>query len=171
MLEKNKLEIEREKAKLESTQLRKTYGIIIGSIILIALIALYFNRNLRKNRKKRDELLQEIEILKRSSIIITPDTPKASKPDEARTNEIFQLNRANIELAINRKLNETDWNVLNVLLQNPVSSNKEIASQIFMSVDGIGSSLRRMYEYFEIGDSKYKKTDLIRKAIQISSNL
>lgn len=171
LIEKNKLEIEREKAKLESTQLRKTYGIIIGSIILIALIALYFNRNLRKNRKKRDELLQEIEILKRSSIIITPDTPKVYKPDEARTNEIFQLNRANIESAINRKLNETDWNVLNVLLQNPVSSNKEIASQIFMSVDGIGSSLRRMYEYFEIGESKYKKTDLIRKAIQISSNL
>lgn len=171
LIEKNKLENEREKAKLESTQLRKTYGIIIGSIILIALIVFYYNRNLRKNRIIRDELLQEIEILKRSSIINTTDTPKASKPDEAITNEIFQLNRANIESAINRKLNETDWNVLNVLSQNPVCSNKEIASQISMSVDGIGSSLRRMYEYFEIAESKYKKTDLIRKAIRISTNL
>jgi len=171
LLQKNKLEIEREKSKLESIQIRKTLGIIIGSFILIALIVLYFIRNSRKNSQKRDDLLQEIEILKKSNITITPDTPKASKPDEPRTNETFQLNRANIESTINRKLNETDWNVLNVLLQNPVSSNKEIASQIFMSVDGIGSSLRRMYEYFEIGDSKYKKTDLIRKAIQISSNL
>jgi tetratricopeptide (TPR) repeat protein len=178
LLQKNKLEIEREKAKLESVQLRKTYGIIIGSIILIGLIFLYFNRNLRKNRKKRDELLQEIEILKNSGTIITtdtsktitPETPRASTIDAPRINETFELNRIRIESAINRKLNETDWNVLNLLLQNPVSSNKEIASQISMSVDGVGSSLRRMYEYFEIRESKYKKTDLIRKAIQISTN-
>ena len=171
LLEKNKLEIEREKAKLASTQLRKTYGIIIGSIILIALIVLYFNRDLKKNRKKRDELLQEIEILKKSGTLIMPDAPAPDMTETSDTKETFQLNRINIEAAINRKLNETDWNVLNVLLQNPVISNKEIASQIFMSVDGIGSSLRRMYEYFEISESKYKKTDLIRKAIQISTNL
>lgn len=178
LLEKNKLEVEREKAKLESIQLRKTYGIGIGSIILIVLIFLYFSRNSRKNSKKRDELLQEIETLKNSGTINTPATPEAAQPvltqvatpDAPRTQEIFELNRVKIETAINRKLNDTDWNVLNVLLQNPVSSNKEIAAQIFMSVDGIGSSLRRMYEYFEIGESRYKKTDLIKKAIQISAN-
>jgi hypothetical protein len=36
-----------------------------------------------------------------------------------------------------------------------------------MSIDGIGSSLRRMYEYFELKDTKYKKIALIIKAINI----
>ena len=36
-----------------------------------------------------------------------------------------------------------------------------------MSIDGIGSSLRRMYEYFELKDTKYKKIALIIKVINI----
>jgi len=38
-----------------------------------------------------------------------------------------------------------------------------------MSVDGIGSSLRRMYVYFDIKESKYKKIALITKAIKASN--
>lgn len=157
ILQANKIKSEKEKAELASKQQQKTYVVIIGSIILIALIVFYFNRNLKKDRKKRDELIEEIEKLKKSTMTIN-----------SGVTDNFELNRINIENAINRKLNETDWNVLNVLSQNPVISNKEIASKIFMSVDGIGSSLRRMYDYFEIEESKYKKTDLIKKAIQWS---
>jgi ATP/maltotriose-dependent transcriptional regulator MalT len=103
--------------------------------------------------------VEEIEKLKKSGTLMVSGTV-----------ESFQLDRVKIETYIQRKLNETDWNVLNVLSRNPVLSNKEIATQVFMSVDGIGSALRRMYDYFEIEESKYKKTDLIRKAIQISNN-
>lgn len=159
LLQKNKLENQREKAKLESIQVKKTYAITIGSIILIALIVFYFNKNLKKYRKKRDELLEEIEQLKSNEVnnIIV------------NTNE-FQLIREKIETFINRKLNDTDWNVLNILLKEPDISNKEIAEKAFMSVDGIGSSLRRMYLYFDIKESKYKKITLIMEAIKISSN-
>jgi DNA-binding CsgD family transcriptional regulator len=66
-------------------------------------------------------------------------------------------------------VNETDWNVLNILLKEPDISNKEIAEKAFMSVDGIGSSLRRMYLYFDIKESKYKKISLITEAIKMSS--
>ncbi|WP_321540832.1 winged helix-turn-helix domain-containing protein [Flavobacterium piscinae] len=68
-----------------------------------------------------------------------------------------------------RKLNETDWNVLNILLKEPDISNKELAEKAFMSVDGIGSSLRRMYLYFDIKESKYKKIALITVAIKASN--
>ena len=81
----------------------------------------------------------------------------------------FQLDRAKIEEDINRKLNETDWKVLNALLEDPVITNKEIADKVFMSVDGIGSSLRRMYDYFNIKESNYKKISLILEGIKISN--
>jgi hypothetical protein len=82
----------------------------------------------------------------------------------------FQVNREKIDQKIDRKLNETDWNVLNILLNDPVISNKEIAEQAFMSTDGIGSSLRRMYLSFDIKESKYKKISLLLEAIKISNN-
>jgi tetratricopeptide (TPR) repeat protein len=159
LLQKNKLESEREKAKLESIQLKRTYIIIIGSIILITLIVFYFNRNLKRDRKKRDELLHQIEKLKSNEV----------NNLVVNSNE-FQLVRDKIEKSITRKLNDTDWNVLNILLQEPDISNKEIAEKAFMSVDGIGSSLRRMYLYFDIKESKYKKISLITEAIKASSN-
>ncbi len=59
--------------------------------------------------------------------------------------------------------------VLNILLDDPVITNKEIAEKTFMSVDGIGSSLRRMYEYFNIKESKYKKISLLLEGIKISN--
>lgn len=158
MLQANKIKSEKEKAELASKEQQKTYGIVIGSIILIALIVFYFNRNLKKDRKKRDELLEEIEKLKSieaNNLVVN-------------SNE-FELVRDKIEQSIDRKLNDTDWNVLNILLKEPDISNKDIAERAFMSVDGIGSSLRRMYQYFDIKESKYKKISLITEAIKMSS--
>ena len=80
-----------------------------------------------------------------------------------------ELVREKIEHSINRNLNETDWKVLNLLLDDPVITNKEIAEKACMSVDGIGSSLRRMYEYFEIKETKYKKISLLLEAIKTSN--
>ena len=85
------------------------------------------------------------------------------------TGNSFRLNRTSIESHIDKKLNETDWKVLNILLDDPVITNKEIAEKAFRSVDGIGSSLRRMYEYFEIKESKYKKISLLLEAIKTSN--
>ena len=80
------------------------------------------------------------------------------------------MNRDKIEHSINRKLNETDWIVLAILLEDPTISNNDIADKANMSIDGIGSSLRRMYEYFEIKESKYKKFSLLLEAVKSSNN-
>jgi tetratricopeptide (TPR) repeat protein len=158
LLLKNEQKIQKEKADAELKHQQKTYGIILGSIILIMGILFYFNINIKKNRKKRDELFQEIEKLKSN------DGQKLV----LNSNE-FQLVREKIEKSIDKSLNETDWNVLNILLKEPDITNKEIAEKAFMSIDGIGSSLRRMYVYFDIKESKYKKIALITKAIKASN--
>ncbi len=158
ILQKNEQKIQKEKAEAELKHQQKTYGIILGSIILIMGILFYFYRNIKKNRKKREELLQEIEKLKSNE-----DNNLVVNSNE------FQLVREKIEKSIDKALNETDWNVLNILLKEPDITNKEIAEKAFMSVDGIGSSLRRMYVYFDIKESKYKKISLIMAAIKASN--
>jgi len=59
--------------------------------------------------------------------------------------------------------------VLNIILSNPMITNKKISEEIHMSLEGISSSLRRMYQYFDIEDTKYKKVSLIHKVIKISN--
>ena len=78
------------------------------------------------------------------------------------------LNRESIEIALERSLNETDWNVLNLLLDDPTITNAKLADRACLSVDGIGSSLRRMYSYFDTTETKYKKLALLHAAITIS---
>lgn len=158
-IQKNKIDFENRQAELKISQLKKIYGIVLVSLILIFAIIFYAKSVINANRKKRDELLFELEQLKQKA--------------DANGNLVsqdFQLNKDKIEQAIQRKLNETDWMVLNLLLENPVISNKEIAAKAFMSVDGIGSSLRRMYEYFNTKESKYKKISLIMDAIKYSNS-
>ena len=157
LLLKNEQKLQKEKAELVSKQQQKTFGIVLGSIILIIVLLFYFNTNIKKSKKKRDELLQEIKKLKTDTTSLV-----------VNTNE-YQLVREKIENFIQRKLNDTDWNVLNILLKEPDISNKELAEKAFMSVDGIGSSLRRMYLYFDIKESKYKKIALITVAIKASN--
>ncbi|MFT6278221.1 MAG: hypothetical protein ACJAU0_001042, partial [Flavobacteriales bacterium] len=155
----SKLENEKEKTKLKVSQIKKTFGIVSIAVIIINIIVFYFISSLKKSNKRRALLLEEIKNLKLSA-------NKGLFVDSQK----FELAREKIESAINRKLNETDWKVLGILLTDPVSTNKEIAGKAFMSVDGIGSSLRRMYEYFDIKDSKYKKISLLLEAIKFSNN-
>jgi tetratricopeptide (TPR) repeat protein len=129
-------------------------------LILVATALLVFQQYRARNKARLHEVLAEIETLKKN------------KQRELMVHaEVFRLNREQIELALSRKLNETDWLVLNILLGNPTISNKKLAEQANLSVDGIGSSLRRMYEYFEVGESRYKKIALITAAIQSSGGV
>jgi len=154
----NKLENENEKTALKVSQRKRTFAITIASTLLIFCVVFYFRSKMKKDQAKRDVLLDEIEKLKNN----------ANKELIVDSNK-FELVREKIEHSINRNLNETDWKVLNILLDDPVITNKEIAEKAFMSVDGIGSSLRRMYEYFEIKESKYKKISLLLEAIKTSN--
>ena len=155
----NQIEAKKKQAQLKLKQLRLVYSLILIAAIIILILFFYYRFRIKKNQIQQEYLLDEIARLKSvetSSISFTGNS--------------FQLNRTSIESHIDKKINETDWKVLNILLDDPVITNKEIAEKAFMSIDGIGSSLRRMYEYFEIKESKYKKISLLLKAIKTSND-
>jgi len=154
----NQLEAKKKEAQLKLKQLRLVYSLILIGTLIILISFFYFRFRIKKNQIQQENLLAEIERLKSgetSSMTFAGDS--------------FQLNRKRIESHIDKKLNETNWKVLNILLGDPVITNKEIAEKAFMSVDGIGSSLRRMYEYFDIKETKYKKISLLLEVIKISN--
>jgi uncharacterized protein (DUF1778 family) len=152
-----KLNSEIEKNDLKVTQIKNVVTIIITSILLILLLVYFIFLNNKKNNKKRDALLDEIKSLKENKV-----SPVVDPKD-------FELSKQKIDDHLKRVLNETDWKVLLILLDNPMILNKEIAEKSNMSLDGISSSLRRMYDYFEVKDTKYKKISLIHSAIKISN--
>lgn len=155
--EKRNNDIEtRDLKRSQSAQLVVIISIALGALVILFLFFRW--KNMQSNREQ-EALLEEINSLK----------AKQNK-DEGISDAIgFRLDREKIEAAIDRKINETDWNVLNILLDDPVISNKDIAAKAFLSVDGIGSSLRRMYDFFEIKESKYKKISLLLEAVKISN--
>jgi len=150
---------EKENAILKLTYTYRIYFVLSLTILLIILFAYVFRMKNKKTRIELDSLLAEIDTLKRKE--------KLNLLVDASN---FELSKEKIQKSINRKLNKTDWSVLNVLLQDPEASNKEIAGKVFLSIDGIGSSLRRMYQFFDLKQTKYKKVLLIKKAIEISNN-
>lgn len=154
----NQLENEKEQAQLKLDQLNKIYGIVAIGVILLCAILFYSQTRINTHRRQKAELLTEIEKLKSAG-----NSSMALHPAQ------FHLDRDKIEAVIERKLNETDWTVLNILLNDPVISNKGIAEQAHRTVDGIGSSLRRMYVAFNIKESKYKKISLLMEAMKYSN--
>ena len=157
-LKQEQLESEKAQALLKLKQLKTNITIVGIAVLVLSLLVWRIRSNNVKNKKQLQRLLEELETLK-----------KPSQKEPLMPVEIFQLNRHILEKALGRQLNDTDWNVLNILLENPVITNKEIAEKAFLSVDGIGSSLRRMYEYFDVGETKYKKIALLNHAIKLSN--
>ncbi len=158
-LHQNQIAHEKAQAALELKQLKITFAVVFVFILLLIGIITYARSNMMRSRKEKEDLLKEVERLK--NISASPVVLQSNK---------FELHREKIEQFISRKINETDWKVLNILLDDPVISNKEIAAKAFMSVDGIGSSLRRMYGYIDVKESKYKKISLLMEAIKISND-
>ena len=128
-------------------------------LIIFTLLIIKHRRKNLANNKSLENLLSEIDKLKRKE-----------KLNLIINSENYCLDKNKIELYIDKKLNKTDWEVLNILLKNPEISNKAISDLVFLSIDGIGSSLRRMYVYFDITETNYKKVVLIKKAIEISNS-
>jgi tetratricopeptide (TPR) repeat protein len=139
-------------------QLKTSLALVLGFISVIGLLMIYIVNIKRRHNDRRDELMCEIaELHRNSGHTLVLETP------------VLELNRTLLEKAIGRTLNDTDWNVLNILLEDPAMTNRNIADKAHLSIDGIGSSLRRMYGYFEIMETKYKKMALLHAAMKVSS--
>jgi len=152
MVEMN-AQLQRDRQSL--SQLRTVLGLVVGFGAVLAMLVVFILKMRAAQEEKRQRLLDEIQNLKSSERNVAIPTFES-------------LNRDRIENSIGRPLNETDWNVLNLLLDAPTITNAKLAEKACLSVDGIGSSLRRMYGYFDITETKYKKIALLHAAITIS---
>ena len=140
-------------------QLQIVLGFVLGFGVIISLLVSYIVRIKNDQLAKRHKLLNEIQKLKTDALNLGI-TNKPSDP----------LDRKLLEASLGRTLNDTDWKVLNILIENPTITNFEIAEQAHMSIDGIGSSLRRMYQYFDVKETKYKKIALLHTAFTKSKS-
>ena len=146
-----------EKTAIRTKQRKNLITIIIIAVSLILVFFVYYNFKINKDKAIKTKLLDKIQQLKNKT-----------HQEYVIHDSMSGLSKDAIESYLKKPLNDTDWKVLNVLMENPVSTNKEIAEKVFLSVDGIGSSLRRMYEYFDIQETKYKKIALLLAVIKIS---
>jgi len=157
-LEAVKWEGEQERNRQEVEQLRTVLALMLGFVVVIGLLIAYIVNLRRGHARRRAQLMSEIEELHRTGghtlILETP---------------VLELDRNRLDQALGKALNDTDWNVLNILLDDPAMTNRSIAEKAHLSVDGIGSSLRRMYGYFNIKETKYKKMALLHAAMKVSS--
>ncbi len=156
---------ENEKQKeIDQLKNQKERSILIIGFIFIMIVSgfLYFKKSASLN-SERQLLLKEMELLKESAL------SKAVIPGKKEFD--LELNKEAIERHINLKLNPTDWSILTILYQNPVTSNQELADKISLSIDGVGSSLKKMYLNFDLVDTKrsQKKLELIVKASRMSN--
>jgi hypothetical protein len=130
-------------------------------LLSILIVAWYFRRRYYKAKKEKDLLLQQIDELKKKGVALSV-TESESRMD-------LELNKSKIELTIDSKLGESSWMILSLIFENPSISNKDIADEVSLSIEGVSSSLRRMYTSFDITSSSNMKIALIMKAARISS--
>ena len=161
--DKKKIASEKQQQINELNNKYRLWAILLIFILTLVLGGLLFIKKQASLRIAQDLLLQEIKLLKEnelSKILLT-----------GKKEADLKLNREALENHLKIKLNPTDWSILNILYQNPVTSNQELADQISLSIDGVGSSLKKMYSHFEIVDVKrsQKKLELIVIASRISN--
>ena len=130
--------------------------------MIIFIVACYFRRRYANAKHERDLLLQQISDLKMRGVALSVSEPGNRKA--------LELDKLKIEKVIESKLGESAWMILNLIFEDPSISNKEIAENVSLSIEGVSSSLRRMYTIFDITTSSNKKIALIMKASEISSN-
>lgn len=134
----------------------------LGVLFITILGFLFFIRKRKKqNLLEHEILLLQIETLEKKLSI-------QSIPVPLHDQKLFALNKEKIEKAINTKIGESSWMILNLIFKNPSISNKEIAKEVSLSLEGVSSSLRRMYQAFDIRTSSNKKITLIMKVTRLS---
>jgi tetratricopeptide (TPR) repeat protein len=133
---------------------------VLGLIIIVFLSLLKFRKD--RNMQERNKLLHEIELLK--------ERVTAHAVSTGGVRQELSLNKDRIETHLGAFLGESSWNILTVIFDKPSISNKELAGEVFLSLDGLSSSLRRMYKAFQVNteSSRNKKIALITKAMKIS---
>lgn len=158
--------VQEKKVQRVQHKLEKTY-ILFGSICLMALIFIFFRNRLKRMNKERSSLIGELETLKSKNVVLIKENLSKSLIP-VPTVEI--LNREKIEKGIEAKLNQTDWLILTILFEKPLTTNNELSEQVHLSVHGVRSSLKKMYRLFSVsGAMRDQRVFLIVEAARLSS--
>ncbi|WP_420388312.1 tetratricopeptide repeat protein [Roseivirga sp.] len=141
---------------------KQNIRILISAFTLVMLVSsMWYWIKLKKIAKERQRLLGEIDELKQKETART----LIQKVKDIKAH----FDKVKLEQYIEKKLNPTDWSILNYLYEEPLISNKDLADRVALSLEGTSSSLRKMYQLFEIETRHNKKMELLRKAILIST--
>ena len=164
LIEKNK-RLEEKQAKEDALRSRSVSIVLFSSLFIISVLAyLIFRKFQRKKQEyQKNLLLKEIELLKSN---MARDYLKDSLAQEKKSG----LNRENIEIKVKTRINETDWKVLTILVKEPTLSNSDLAEKVFLSYDGVRSSLKRLYSMFDLSstDKSSIRMRLILSALSYS---
>ena len=168
VIEEERQKHSEEMAKSHKTIEKSRKQIIVERLVYISIgllsifiVIWYFRRRYSKAKKEKDLLLQQIDELKKKGVALSVTEPESRKD--------LELDKSKIEQTIDSKLGESAWMILNLIFENPSISNKDIAEEVSLSIEGVSSSLRRMYVSFDITTSSNMKIALIMKAARISS--
>jgi tetratricopeptide (TPR) repeat protein len=159
---KERITFEQELTQTRLSAQRRFFILLWVIAIIIGGGALYmYIRNVKYQAERADALLKISrlrESVAKQSLTISGVREKP------------MLDKEKIEAAIASKLGDTSWNILQLLAENPTISNREIAESLFLSEEGVSSSLRRMYSALDIqsGNSKNHKIALLTKAVELS---
>lgn len=155
-VKKRELDVFNNQTKLD----KERYALLGGFSLLLIFIGVYLRIRFIKGQAEKEALLQKIEMLKvEANINLTTSIAQNKHP---------QLDKKRIETAINSSLNKSDWNILNALYNNPAIGNKEIADAVSLSVEGVRSSLKKMYSFFYIEKTANQRVVLVIEAAKLS---
>jgi len=152
--------------EIESNLKQKQLILIFSFSLLILVLFFIYIAKLNKDRNKLNLLLNEIQLLKENL------AEKSFVSDTVKSEKKVSLDRVKIQNKLDAKLNETDWNILCKLVENPSINNKELASQIALSYEGVRSSFKKMYSLFDLRKDSGKniRMELVIQALRCSQN-
>lgn len=132
--------------------------IIIGSSILV----LHYRNRWKNLQSYRMQLEKEVSLLRSQQVIgLLPS-------DEAVS--CNQLCRQKLESYLQSPLNDTAWNILLALTEDPNLSNPQLARKMRLSYEGLRSSLKKMYRLFQIDESVSNKRVALLAAVVTANN-
>ncbi|NQY06135.1 MAG: winged helix-turn-helix domain-containing protein [Flavobacteriaceae bacterium] len=157
LVDKHENNIANEKSKIFN--FHSTIYMLLLLIILIVLVVLIQNK--KSQKVSAFELHSELNFLK--------DKLNISLLNNNKIGINRCLDKGRIESKMSCKLNDTDWKILQSLVVNPMISNYDLAEQVYRSIAGVRSSLKKMYSIFGI-DNNYrdKRILLVMKAVDLS---
>ena len=160
----NQAKFEEEISLQKRNSQRRFYLLLLGLFISsFSLFSFIYYRKIQ-HRHERLTLLHQLDILKEK--VAAHSISTTGLRDE------IKLDKDRIEEHLKTNLGETQWGIITAIYENPSISNNELAEKLFLSSDGLRTSLKRLYKSFGIETSggRNKKVSLLMKTVQISLN-